>query len=58
MTAPAGQITARLCQQTLNPLLAVEGILLTMFDGRVNLAGQVAAEAELLCTLRTIQADA
>lgn len=41
-----GQIleTVRLCQQTLNPLLAVEGILLTMFDGRVNLASQVAAE--------------
>ncbi len=41
-----GQIleTVRLCQQTLNPALVVEGILLTMFDGRVNLAGQVAAE--------------
>lgn len=41
-----GQIleTVGLCQQTLNPRLAVEGILLTMFDGRVNLAGQVAAE--------------
>jgi len=41
-----GQIleTVRLCQQTLNPLLVVEGILLTMFDGRVNLAGQVARE--------------
>jgi chromosome partitioning protein len=41
-----GQIleTVRLCQQTLNPRLVVEGILLTMFDGRVNLAGQVAAE--------------
>jgi chromosome partitioning protein len=41
-----GQImeTVRLCQRTLNPQLAVEGILLTMFDGRVNLAGQVAAE--------------
>jgi len=41
-----GQIleTVRLCQQTLNPRLAVEGILLTMFDGRVNLAGQVATE--------------
>ena len=41
-----GQIleTVRLCQQTLNPLLTEEGILLTMFDGRVNLAGQVAAE--------------
>jgi len=41
-----GQImeTVRLCQRTLNPQLAVEGMLLTMFDGRVNLAGQVAAE--------------
>jgi chromosome partitioning protein len=41
-----GQIleTVRLCQQSLNPRLAVEGILLTMFDGRVNLAGQVVAE--------------
>lgn len=41
-----GQIleTVRLCQETLNPRLAVEGILLTMFDGRVNLASQVAAE--------------
>jgi chromosome partitioning protein len=41
-----GQIleTVRLCQQTLNPRLLVEGILLTMFDGRVNLAGQVASE--------------
>jgi chromosome partitioning protein len=41
-----GQIleTVRLCQQSLNPHLEVEGILLTMFDGRVNLAGQVAAE--------------
>ena len=41
-----GQIleTVRLCQQTVNPHLVVEGILLTMFDGRVNLASQVAAE--------------
>jgi chromosome partitioning protein len=41
-----GQIleTVRLCQQSLNPRLEVEGILLTMFDGRVNLASQVAAE--------------
>ena len=41
-----GQIleTVRLCQQTVNPHLTVEGILLTMFDGRVNLASQVAAE--------------
>ena len=41
-----GQImeTVRLCQQTLNPKLTVEGILLTMYDGRVNLAAQVASE--------------
>ena len=41
-----GQIleTIRLCQQSLNPRLGIEGILLTMFDGRVNLAGQVATE--------------
>ncbi len=41
-----GQIldTVRLCQRTLNPHLTVEGILLTMYDGRVNLASQVATE--------------
>jgi chromosome partitioning protein len=41
-----GQIldTIRLCRQKLNPHLEVEGILLTMYDGRVNLAGQVARE--------------
>jgi chromosome partitioning protein len=41
-----GQIldTIRLCRQNLNPRLEIEGILLTMFDGRVNLAGQVAQE--------------
>lgn len=41
-----GQIldTVRLCRQTLNPRLEVEGILLTMFDGRVNLAGEVVRE--------------
>jgi chromosome partitioning protein len=41
-----GQIldTIRLCRQKLNPRLEIEGILLTMYDGRVNLAGQVAQE--------------
>jgi chromosome partitioning protein len=41
-----GQIldTIRLCRQKLNPSLEIEGILLTMYDGRVNLAGQVAQE--------------
>ncbi len=36
--------TIRLCRQNLNPRLEIEGILLTMFDGRVNLAGQVVRE--------------
>lgn len=36
--------TVRLCRQTLNPRLEVEGILLTMYDSRVNIAGQVARE--------------
>ena len=41
-----GQIleTVRLCQRSLNPGLEIAGILLTMFDGRINLASQVAAE--------------
>ncbi len=36
--------TIRLIQQSLNPTLEIEGILLTMFDGRNNLAHQVAQE--------------
>jgi chromosome partitioning protein len=36
--------TVRLCQRQLNPRLRVEGVLLTMYDGRVNLAQQVARE--------------
>jgi chromosome partitioning protein len=35
----------RLVQRNLNPDLRVEGILLTMYDGRLNLARQVADEA-------------
>jgi chromosome partitioning protein len=35
----------RLVQRNLNPGLRIEGILLTMFDGRLNLARQVADEA-------------
>ena len=32
-------------KERLNPELRVEGILLTMFDGRISLANQVKAEA-------------
>ncbi|MBD3349549.1 MAG: AAA family ATPase [Candidatus Eisenbacteria bacterium] len=35
----------RLVQRNLNPDLRIEGILLTMYDGRLNLARQVAEEA-------------
>ncbi len=38
--------TVRLVQRALNPHLEIEGVLLTMFDGRLNLARQVAAEAK------------
>jgi chromosome partitioning protein len=38
--------TVRLVQQNHNPDLAIEGVLLTMFDPRLNLSKQVAAEAK------------
>jgi chromosome partitioning protein len=38
--------TIRLVQRSLNPALEVEGVLLTMFDQRLNLSRQVAAEAK------------
>ncbi len=37
--------TIEIVQQGLNPQLRVEGVLLTMFDGRLNLSRQVAADA-------------
>ena len=36
--------TVRLVQSTLNPSLSIEGVLLTMFDRRLNLSSQVAQE--------------
>ena len=38
--------TVRLVQQNLNPNLQIEGVLLTMFDQRLNLSRQVAEEAK------------
>jgi chromosome partitioning protein len=38
--------TVRLVQQNLNPELEIEGVLLTMFDQRLNLSRQVADEAK------------
>jgi len=37
--------TIRLVQQNFNPSLAIDGVLLTMFDTRINLARQVANDA-------------
>ena len=39
--------TIRLIRRRLNPSLAVEGILLTMYDGRTNLCAQVAQEVRV-----------
>ena len=38
--------TVRLVRRSLNPKLEIEGVLLTMFDGRTNLAIQVAQEVK------------
>ena len=36
--------TVKLCQKKLNPGLAIEGLVLTMYDGRVRLSAQVEEE--------------
>ncbi|MFQ5630816.1 MAG: ParA family protein [bacterium] len=38
--------TVRLVQKHLNPALEIEGVLLTMFDGRLNLSRQVADDVK------------
>jgi len=38
--------TVKLVQQNFNPELAIDGVLLTMFDTRLNLSRQVATEAK------------
>lgn len=38
--------TVRIVQRNLNPRLQIEGVLLTMFDSRLNLSKQVADEAK------------
>jgi chromosome partitioning protein len=38
--------TIRLVQQNLNPRLAIEGALLTMYDGRLNLSKQVVEDVQ------------
>lgn len=36
----------RIVKRSLNPRIELEGVLLTMFDGRTNLANQVAEEVK------------
>jgi len=38
--------TVRIVQKNLNPSLQIDGVLLTMYDSRLNLSKQVAAEAK------------
>ena len=40
--------TVRIVRRSMNPGLDIEGVLLTMFDGRTNLSIQVAQELKRL----------
>lgn len=47
--------TVNLVQQGVNPSLGIEGVLLTMYDARLNLSRQVAAEAREYFGARVFQ---
>jgi chromosome partitioning protein len=47
--------TVRLVQRRLNPGLGIEGVLLTMYDGRLSLSREVAAEARRFFGNRTFR---
>jgi chromosome partitioning protein len=47
--------TIQLVQENLNPALRIEGVLLTMFDARLNLSQQVADEARKFFSDRVYQ---
>ena len=38
--------TVKIVRKSLNPKLEIEGVVLTMFDGRTNLSNQVVAEVK------------
>src|SRR3970040_2611339 len=47
--------TVHLVQQGVNPSLAIDGVLLTMFDPRLNLSRQVATDAREYLGTRGLQ---
>ena len=47
--------TVRLVQRSFNPKLAIDGVLLTMYDNRLNLSRQVADEAKEYFGARTFK---
>lgn len=44
--------TVRIVRRSMNPSLDIEGVLLTMFDGRTNLSIQVAQEVKRFSAVR------
>jgi chromosome partitioning protein len=48
--------TVRLVQQGVNPRLGIDGVLLTMYDARLNLSRQVAADAREFFGSKVFQA--